>query len=205
MKTPKIVFKTGALGGLGRTKTKAIKETKEAVGLAEKIAKKGLARIDKTLKPSSNNDKKSAWKSDSLIVTYFGAGSLRVPSMKKVQNRIERAHKRLAEKTLTIRVFPQSKAPSKTTIAQNLGSVFSPKTFKVFSKWFTETTPLARAGIIVHELNHDLFVDQKIKDKGKRVTVYGTRLAKKLAKEKPASARRSAENFEQFCIAVHES
>ncbi len=55
---------------------------------------------------------------------------------------------------------------------------------------------LRRAAILIHELNHDLFGDQKVDGK----TVYGEALAKRLAKKRPRRARRSAENFEWYCM-----
>jgi hypothetical protein len=56
--------------------------------------------------------------------------------------------------------------------------------------------------IVIHELFHDLHIDHKVRDKGEKVTVYGSRLAKKLAKKHPKKARRNPENLEQFCRAV---
>jgi hypothetical protein len=205
MKTPKIVFKHDVMkdelkhAPYNLTSANVKKIIKDAVRLAEHQAKCGLVRVEKTLKPDKKSDKKKAWKADKLTVQYFGDDKLTVENMKDVRNRLRRCHRRLAEKQLTIRVFPQSKTDSKTTSAQNLGSVFSPKKFKVFSYWFTKDED-ERASIIIHELNHDLYMDQKIKNsKGKRVTVYGKTLAKKLARENARKARRSAENYELFC------
>ncbi len=202
MKTPKIVIKNDVLKKLGKTESEVCKIIEDAIRLAEKMAKRGRDRIAKTLKPKSRKNKKDAWKNDNLIGTYFSDSKLTVSAMKSVHRRLDRAHRRLSDKRLTVRVFPQSRAPSSTTNAQNLGSVFSPKTFKVFENWFKKD-PDDRAAIIIHELNHDLFIDQKVvNENGKKVTVYGDSLAKLLAKKKPGKARKSAENYEQFCLRV---
>ncbi len=97
-------------------------------------------------------------------------------------------------------MFPQTAASSDTTNAQNLGSVWSPKTFKLFTRWF-RNGELQRGGIILHELNHDLFGDQKLDGE----TVYGERLAKDLAAQKPKNARKSAENYEWCCMRLLQS
>ncbi len=209
MKTPKFVFKHDVMKDELRhapynlTAAKVKKMIKEAIRRAEQQACCGLQRVEKVLKKDTKREKQRAWKKDALLVDYFGDEKLTVESMKDVRNRLRRCHRRLADKQLTIRIFPQSKTSSKTTSAQNLGSVFSPKKFKIFSHWFSITDGDSRAAIIIHELNHDLFMDQKIKDSsGKRVTVYGKTLAKKLARENPKKARRSAENYELFCKAA---
>ena len=201
MKNPTIKFKTKALKELenvGISKSKATSIIFAAVKQAEKISKLGLDRIDK-IHQKKRRQRKSAWKKDSHVVTYFGKGALTVEQIAATRRRLNRAHRRLSDKRLTIRVFPQSKAPKSTTNAQNLGSVFSPKTFKLFIHWFSHEK-LQRGGIILHELNHDLFLDQKLDGK----TVYGEKRAKSLASRKPRRARRSAENHEWYCMRLQQ-
>ena len=198
MKSPKIKFKKNALKELenaGISKSKAKSFIFAAVKQAEKIAKLGLNRVDK-IHQRKRSQRKSAWKNDSHVVTYFGKGALTIGQITATRRRIKRVHRRLSQKRLTIRVFPQSKAPSINTNAQNLGFVFSPKTFKLFTRWFINNGDLQRAGIILHELNHDLFPDQRLDGE----TVYGEMLAKSLASRKPRRARRSAENHEWYCM-----
>jgi len=207
MKAPEVVFKHDVMReelrhapyGLTAAGVKTI--VRDAIRLAERQAERGIDRVEAVLEESSREDMKRAWKQDALIVRYFGADRVTVENMKDVCNRLRRCHRRLSEKKLTVRVLPQSKAPDANVLAQNLGSVWSPKKFKVFASWFGKDEA-SRASIMIHELHHDLFLDQRIKHRGKRVPVYGELLAKKLARDHPAKARRSAENYELFCKAA---
>ncbi|KAA3620854.1 MAG: hypothetical protein DWP94_11610 [Flavobacterium sp.] len=55
-----------------------------------------------------------------------------------------------------------------------------------------------RAAVLLHELMHVWFKDQKIR--GSKVNE--TEEALKLAMAYPSKARRSPENYERFCLAV---
>ncbi len=68
------------------------------------------------------------------------------------------------------------------------------------------TTLIARdiwevAEVLVHELGHHWFTDQKLE----KVKVYGERRARDLAKYNPRKARRSTENYAIFCARRHEA
>jgi hypothetical protein len=147
MENPAIRFKGNVLGELedqGISETEARKYINDAIRDAEKIAKLGLDSIDAVCaKP--RGERIDAWKRNNKLITYFGNKSLSLSQIRGTQRRLSRAHRRLATKKLTVRVFSQGKAPSSTTNAQNLGSIFSPKTFKIFSRWFTKNGPLQRA------------------------------------------------------------
>lgn len=134
--------------------------------------------------------------------------------MRKTHRRLERAYNRIANKKLTIRVRKQpNKAPDRK--AQNLGSIFSPKRFKVYPALFgtldaeydgfsagdvSSDSNLRRAAVIIHELNHDLYIDYSVGGK----KVYGEAQAKKLARDKPRKSRKSGENFEWFCMRLRD-
>ncbi|HMQ69993.1 MAG TPA: M35 family metallo-endopeptidase [Ignavibacteria bacterium] len=171
----------------------------EALSRARSLAEKGRKHIEKVIKKDRSEWVK-AWNSDSLLKTWFGEAEL-ANHAKDVFDRLSSVEKRLNKK-ISIRVHPQRDSG---TNAQNNGTFFEPKTFKVFPKLFMNSLDPATSipdydyigSVMIHELIHIWFTDQKLNDGTK---VYGDVLAKKLAKENPRKARRSAENYEQFCI-----
>ncbi len=166
------------------------------------MAKAGVDRLDYILAPKRSKNKKKRWKNDKIATAYFGSRQATVEQIKAVRRRLKRAHRRLADRKLNIRLLPQSRASKSSTNGHNYGGPITPRRFVLFPNWFKKKSKEEKAAIIIHELLHDWFIDHKIKDGGKRKTVYGSRLAKKLAKEKPRTARRNPENYEQFTFAV---
>ncbi|MGB7087142.1 MAG: hypothetical protein WBD47_16400 [Phormidesmis sp.] len=211
MKAPNVIFKDGALSEI-KAKVPSLdtqSEVKQVVAdrtsLAERIAKKGLDRLDHILAGKRRRDKKNRWKSDKIAVAFFGDDLVSVAEIKAVRRRLKRAHRRLAKRELNIRLLPQSRASKHTVSGHNTGGPLTPLRFVLFPRWFKIATREGQAVVIIHELMHDWFIDHKVKDGGKRKTAYGERLAKKLAAKKPLSARRNPENYEQFCLAVWNS
>ncbi len=139
------------------------------------------------------------WNNDDLLIQWFGEID-KVNNASDVFNRMNSVVERLNSK-ITIRLHPQR---SGTTNAQNMGTFFEPKMFKVFPRLIKnsldETTSEINydyiASVMIHELIHVWFTDQKLDGK----TVYGEDLVMELAAENPKKARRSAENYEHFCI-----
>ena len=214
MKTPKVKIDSTALSEISLTEENVIKEVEDAIRLAETIAEKGVTCFENILAKNKRKKKKEAWENDKWVKTFFGDSAPSIPQMRKTKRRIGRAHRRLANTKLTIRVKPQPAGTS--TRAKNLGTVFSPKTFQLYPAWFDQLSAeydgnngsqtssdnkLRRASIIVHELNHDLFFDQKLNGN----IVYGEELAKDLADQKPRKARKSSENFEWFCMRLQDA
>ena len=204
----------GAASEIPLSESQIEQEVKDAVILASKISSEATVRLGKMLLNKKRRIKVKNWKEDSLIKKFFGSSPPSTIQMRKVHRRIARAHRRLSETHLVIRVRPRpSGSPNRR--AQNLGTVFSPRRFKVYPAWFgvlsaeydgnksgenSSNSDLRRAAIMVHELNHDLFSDQKLNgDK-----VYGEKMAKDLARSKPRKARRSSENLEWFCMRLQD-
>ena len=98
---------------------------------------------------------------------------------------------KVTNKVLTIKI----KTANGTYNAMNGGSFLSPNRFQVYPRWIKKEDK-ERGSIIIHELLHEWFLDQKLDGK----KVYGSTAAKKLAKKEPKKARKSAENYEHFCI-----
>ena len=215
MKKPTIRFKSRGgrsaldeLSEIGISKAEAERMICDAVERAERMARRGLRDFDKIMGERRRKRKKRAWQRNTLVKRYFGSRKVTIPQIRKTRRRLNRAHRRLSKRRLTIRVFPQP--PGSESRAQNLGTVFSPRRFKLFPEWFKLNNGTSehknsfsavsgdeqRAAIIIHELNHDLFFDQKLNG----TPVYGETLAIDLASQKPRKARRSSENFEWFCI-----
>lgn len=198
MKTPKIKWPTkkskrdSILSDVGYTKSEVEDRIVIAVQQAEKMAKKADKRIAKIL--DENKTKWiSCWNSDDTLVLWFGKVTKK-SHIKDVGKRMSQACDRVANKVLTIKIRPADGS----TNASNGGGFLSPKTFKVYPKWIKKDD-CPRGAIIIHELLHEWFADQKIDGE----KVYGSSDAKKLAKEEPKKARKSAENYEQYCRDLH--
>ena len=209
MKTPKVIWDGADVADItakdSKIKTKAETERaiKDAVALGEKMAKHALNHLGRVLNQSTTKKMKDAWEKDKNVKAFFGKAPTKA-RMKNVEDRLERAYKRIHDKQLKIRLKEQKTSKSGSLYnGHNYGSVLSPRKFVLFPNWFSQDDE-QRAAIIIHELLHDWHVDHKVKDSktGKRVTAYGTKLAKQLAKDNPGGARRNPENYEQFCMAL---
>lgn len=164
-----------------------------------RLAEAGLAYI----KPFANLSERPSWiadwNGDALLVQWFGEID-HVNNVSDVFNRLNSVVERLNKK-ITIRLHPQRDS---TTSAMNAGTFFEPKMFKVYPYLIEKSLDLATlqldydkmASVLIHELIHVWFTDQKLNGD----TVYGAILAMDLAIEKPRKARRSAENYEHFCL-----
>ncbi len=194
MKTPKINWpnkkKTAVLlADIGLTQYRSEVAIRRAVKAAGPMSTKGLKRIQKII-DKDKSDWKKLWNEDKMLKCWFGKVS-QANHVKDVYRRLKKVEDRVNNKMLTIRVREGD------ANASNGGGFISPKTFKVYPAWFSKSVDEG-AAIIIHELMHEWFTDQKIGGK----TVYGIPLAKKLAREKPSKARKSAENYEQYCLAL---
>ncbi len=207
MKVPRITFGRGAQSEVETNNTALsgsddIKEyMTEIVELAEEIADTALDELEDIWSRNSTNAKKDAWNNLSEAVDFFGSKKLTKNQIKSTRNRMRRIHTRIRNKALKITIKRQQDAPRNSTLATNHGSLISPNKFVIYTSAFRRSDK-SLALTIIHELFHDLHIDHKVKDNGRRVTAYGSRLAKKLAKKHPKIARRNPENYEQFCRAV---
>lgn len=140
-----------------------------------------------------------SWSADSDLVKWFGQAK-KANHVKDVHDRLHSVDRRL-NKQITIRLHPQR---DMGTNAQNNGTFFEPKTFKVFPSLF-ESSLDARtdeigidymASVMIHELMHLWFADQKLNGE----KVYSESDALDLADKEPRKARRSAENYERYCL-----
>lgn len=157
---------------------------------AEAMSAAGIDKIQGVINMDRSRWER-VWNDDTLLVQWFGEVG-RPDHVEDVHRRLGMVHDRIANDVLTIRV-----RPSGAGSAQNLGSFISPKTFMVRPSWIIASADF-RAGVIIHELMHEWFLDQKIGGQ----TVYGEALAMQLAAVSPKRARRSAENYMQYCMDV---
>lgn len=158
---------------------------------SEQMAAKACRYIE-----SITNGKKRDWVKDfnnsTLLRTWFGKVDGK-GQVKKVRNRMRSVSNRI-DKGLKIRLRPQGE---RTLNARNEMGHFSARKFMVFPKIFEDGINIERiASIYIHELVHLWFTDQKLNGE----KVYDADTAKQLARENPKSARKSAENYERFCI-----
>jgi len=204
MKAPKIKFKKSAFSEItdldNNMKTKIIveREVTKFLKAAGKMLEFGLIPIEEILNHKSDNAIIEAWQNNSIVVAFFGDQNLDVKAIKIVRKRMKRAHRRLTTKRIKIRLLSQKKASKSTVVGHNYGSILSPKTFVLFPRWFKQND-ISKAGTVVHEMFHDIAFDQEVEIYGKKVTVYGKTAALALAKQSPEKARKSPENYEQFC------
>jgi hypothetical protein len=170
-----------------------------AVERAALIAARGVAHIDAALAPRRRKAKREAWLNDPELCTWFGEDAVTVRQMRAVRRRLRRMERRVAERTLRLRIRPQSDAPSEEHAARNLGTgATTPLRFTIYTHFFRQSA-IEQGGIIVHELMHDWFFDQKLKNGD---VVYGPTKALALAREAPRKARRSPENYRVFCMVL---
>ncbi len=169
-----------------------------AYAIAKEISARGLRRLQ-TIIDEPRDQWTSIWADRVRLNRWFGAVD-KASDVKDVYDRLKSVDDRLNKK-ITIRFHPQR---DQNTNAQNMGTFFEPKTFKVFPKLIEnsldeETKEIGYnyiASVLIHELIHVWFTDQKLDGE----TVYGDELALKLAEDNPKKARRSAENYEHFCM-----
>jgi|GEM_PF-4311362 len=139
------------------------------------------------------------WNNDELLVKWFGEIDHHNDAS-GVFNKMNSVVRRLNKK-ITIRLHPKRNS---TTSAQNNGTFFEPKMFKVFPWLFEATQDQTTkalnydemASIFIHELIHLFVFDQKLDGE----KVYGEDMALQLAIDEPKKAQKSPENFEHFCL-----
>ena len=168
----------------------------QSYALAKTLADRGLEPLDAIV--AKDRDKwVSSWAKDATLVEWFGDAE-KPDDVKDVHDRLTSVQRRL-NKQVTIRLHPQREY---SVSAQNNGTFFEPKTFKVFPNFFSSAIDGSgaaqldeMASVMIHELIHLWFTDQKLEG----VKVYGATLARQLATDEPKKARRSAENYEHYC------
>ncbi|MFV0435778.1 MAG: hypothetical protein ACK5PS_00085 [Desulfopila sp.] len=156
------------------------------------MASAGLRHLQQILGARTTAGKKDRWNTDPLTTLYFGRGA-RVAEIRVIHGHLERAHRRLRDKVLNIRLHPAD--PERD--GRNAGFFLSPNSFRLYAGW-VPLNPVARAGMIIHELLHEWMIDQKIGDE----VVYGERLTQRLAIVTKDEARRNPDNYAVFCQEV---
>lgn len=168
-----------------------------AAVLAESMSTKAVNVINNIVNDKSI-DMVSAFNQHRLLHKWFGKVEKK-SAVTDVYNRLTSIRKRV-HKGLKIRLRPQG---DKSANASSSASFLDPKGYTVYPKIFADysyrlTIP-KMASIFIHELMHLWFRDQKIDGD----TVYTETKAIKLAKTDPKAARKSAENYERFCLELH--
>lgn len=170
------------------------------------MAEAGLAYLNPFVVLAQRPSWINNWNNDALLVRWFGLIN-KVGDASAVHNKLNSVVTRLNKK-MTIRLHPQrdmkySDEGTGGTTAQNNGTFFEPRTFKVFP-WLFESARNAdrslnienMASTFIHEMVHLTVFDQKLEGE----TVYGEELALQLAIDRPNKARKSPENFSFFCL-----
>ncbi len=165
------------------------------IARAQRMAAAGLRHLSAILGANTTDGKRERWRRDALAPVFFGKTS-RVTAMRSVHKRLERAHRRLRDNTLHIRMRPQSVRPGGAR-GRNTGGFLSPRRFQLFPAYASRGAA-QRAAIIVHELLHEWLIDHKIGSE----RVNDEASARRLASRDPEEARRNPENFEQFLLQV---
>ena len=131
----------------------------------------------------------SNFNEDARLLKWFGKVDKK-GDVKDVYNRMKSIHNRLL-KGLHLHLRPHSESANN---AENYGTFFSPRRYKVFPRLVNIKKKLI-ASVLIHELVHLWFHDQYI---GAQKVNNGF-LAIELARLYPKKARKSAENYEGFC------
>ena len=161
--------------------------------LAKSMAKKALDHTDYIFDIDVKRQWQIGFNNDRFLKRWFGEVKSHGKA-KNVRNRLEKLYKRI-DKGVTMKLKPSTSA----TNASNNGWVFTPRGMQIYPALFKNYTENdQRAAVLLHELMHVWFKDQKIR--GSKVNE--TEEALKLAMAYPSKARRSPENYERYCLAV---
>lgn len=154
-----------------------------------------LARAEmKSFNNLNKEERIEKWNKDVLLVEWFGKTEKR-KHVKDVIKQVDVVYKIIFRNKLKVRIRPQDG----TFNAENNGTFFSKNTLTLFPNWFHKPID-ERASIIIHEFVHLWHQDQKLDG----IKVYGANLARRLAIEKPNKARKSAENYEHYCLELYQ-
>ena len=167
----------------------------DALNLAERMMNKAYREISAIIR-LDNKDWKDTFNSNRKLKKWFGEVK-RKNHVRDVERRMDSICDRM-NKGISIRLRPQKE---RTHNAQNTGTFFEPRRFKVFPNLIAKDSEPdegrdAIAAVLIHELMHTWFKDQRLGDK----KTYGAERAEDLAKYDPRKARRSAENYEHYCL-----
>lgn len=171
-------------------------EVGEAVDEAARMLRKGKERVEAVFQHRRLKNKKAAWKNDPEICRFFGDTNVTRRQMRLVRRRLRRAHRRVTEGRLRIRLRSQSKATTNTTRGRNSGGITTPRIFQLYPNWFAFNQRV-RGGVIAHELFHDWSKDHEHDG-----DAYSLAAVEALARDEPKKARRNPESFERFCLAL---
>ncbi len=200
MKDPKIIWPNDEDSGKVMNATQLTRiqiedRVTRSISKAEHMSKAGVDFIQ-TVLDEPKNKRETCWNTNTTLVKWFGLVKTS-NHVKDVHRRLENVYDRVAFKKITIKI--RANLP-KDRRAQNNGSFLSPKTFEVEPDWILEKINI-RGSVVIHELMHEWFTDQKLDGE----KIYTAKLAKDLAKQKPKKARKSAENYERFCLDLHDN
>ncbi|SHH31702.1 hypothetical protein [Marivita hallyeonensis] len=165
----------------------------DAYPVALELLDAGFEIIDE-VRQAPRQDRVDAFMAEPLLVEFFGEAT-RVRHVNNVHRRLEGLRDRV-ERGFTVALKPDGK---KTPLAQTTGAL---NTTRVRFRLYTRGIRLDiwdLAALINHEIGHQWFKDQKLGTE----PVYGTQAARDLARYHPRRARKSTENYEQFCSAAH--
>jgi hypothetical protein len=164
---------------------------RRAILAGERLARVGLDRIAAAV-AGDRSSWVNRWNRDEVLTMWFGRVDKANHAM-DVHRRLETAYGRLSGHLLHVKVRASL---GKNVPAENGGYFFSPDTFRLAASWFAFDDN-TRGSIIIHELLHQWFDDQELTP-GNRV--YGPIEARQLAATDPDAARRSAANYDQYCL-----
>lgn len=167
----------------------------DALELAQRMMGKAYREISAIIR-LDNKEWEDTFNANRKLKKWFGEVS-RKNHVRDVERRMDSICDRM-NKGISIRLRPQKE---RTHNAQNNGTFFEPRRFKVFPNLIAKDQEPgegrdAIAAVLIHELMHTWFKDQKLGDK----KTYGSERAMDLATYDPKKARRSAENYEQYCL-----
>ena len=176
---------------------KIIQSHKRALLLARKLEKE----IEEIWEQKNSKKRKKAWKNNQDIVKWFGGDKVRNAQIRKMRRRTKKLRRKLDKWTVHYVYHKENKEraflikPCKSGSNRAFSFTWTPGVRIDICKAFFYYNKKERAGIIIHELVHE------IRKSGNHfgVTKRDLRLkARKLAITQPKKARKSPRNYQYF-------
>ena len=183
------------LEAVNLTRAAAEGRIRDAAVIADEMLREGLAVL-RPIAEGARSRMVDAFAAEPLLETWFGEVT-RPRQVRTVHRRLDGICDRFVS-GFTAAVRPED---DDSPLAQTAGAAnLTGSRFRIYPRGL-ERDIWDVAELIIHEIGHHWFTDQKLGD----LKVYGETRARDLATYDPRKARRSTENYAIFCMKAHEA